>query len=277
MFLLCVRCHINHKMNYLQLADIIHQQRRVVYEQIKLISHSHIVHAGLSHWGSYWDGSKTGGEEVSAAPATIPPLNPLDVPGVKETGYVPSLVPASSTTAASASGVPSELSAKLNLVLKHIKQQKDAWPFIAPVDAKIVPDYYVHIAQPMDLQTMQNKLDRFEYRDKEAFHADFKLMINNCKQDGQHTAASGHFFLTAPLFRSSADPPVSLSPMSAQVLQHARHDVLPVCGDSRQDIRQEVGASASQAVRREQPVGKHVCRPCGFALYFQVCYPFPTG
>ena len=181
LFVVWCRCHINHKMNYLQLADIIHQQRRVVYEQIKLISRSHIVHPGLTHWGSYWDGNKTGGEEVSAAPATIPPLNPLDVPGVQETGYVPSLVPASSTTGASASGVPSELSAKLNLVLKHIKQQKDAWPFVAPVDAKLVPDYYVHIAHPMDLQTMQNKLDRFEYRDKEAFHADFKLMVANCK------------------------------------------------------------------------------------------------
>ena len=171
-------------MNYLQLADIIHQQRRVVYEQIKLISHSHIVHPGLTHWGSYWDGSKTGGEEVSAAPATIPPLNPLDVPGVKETGYVPSLVPSSSSTSASASGVPSELSAKLHLVLKHIKQQKDAWPFVAPVDAKLVPDYYVHIAHPMDLQTMQSKLDRFEYRDKDSFQADFKLMVNNCLAEG---------------------------------------------------------------------------------------------
>ena len=167
-------------MNYLKLADIIHQQRRAVYEQIKLISRSHIVHAGIAHWAE-WDGTKTGAEEVSAAPANIPPLNPLDVPGVKETGYVPSLVPTSSTTTASASGVPSELSAKLNLVLKHIKQQKDAWPFVAPVDAKIVPDYYVHIAHPMDLQTMQNKLDRFEYRDKESFQADFKLMIGNCK------------------------------------------------------------------------------------------------
>ena len=181
-----VRCNIHHQINYLQLADIIQQQRRVVYEQIKLISQSHIVHPGLTHWGHYWDGNKAGGggEEVSAAPATIPPLSPLDVPGVKETGYVPSLLPAANTSTASASGVPSELSAKLHLVLKHIKQQKDAWPFAVPVDAKLVPDYYVHIAHPMDLQTMQAKLDRFEYRDKEAFHADFKTMVANCLSAG---------------------------------------------------------------------------------------------
>ena len=175
-----MECAIHHSIDYLQLANIIHDQRRLVYEQIKLISRSHIVYPGLTHWGTADDSNQSSDPaEPQPSHASIPPLNPLDVPGVKETGYVPPLFPTLSGPNAASSSAPSELSAKLNLILKFIKQQKDSWPFASPVDAKLVPDYYTHITQPMDLSEMQRRLDALQYTERSQFVADFKLMIAN--------------------------------------------------------------------------------------------------
>ena len=190
-----MECLVHGNIDYLQLAAILHQQRRVVYEQIKTISRSHVVYPGLTHWGQP-DDSNQSSDPADPQPshAAIPPLNPLDVPGVKETGYVPPLFPAASGPHSAASAAGSELSAKLNLILKFIKQQKDSWPFAAPVDPKLVPDYYTHITQPMDLSEMQRRLDALHYTDKQLFVNDFKLMISNCKvtQHAQHSAQQQH-------------------------------------------------------------------------------------
>lgn len=43
-----------------------------------------------------------------------------------------------------------------------------------------IPDYPKIIRRPMDLGTMKRKLDAGQYRDANAFEADFKLLINNC-------------------------------------------------------------------------------------------------
>jgi histone acetyltransferase len=43
-------------------------------------------------------------------------------------------------------------------VLRHVSTLRSASPFIAPVDPEEVPDYYEVIAHPMDLGTVQQRV-----------------------------------------------------------------------------------------------------------------------
>ncbi|XP_014484453.1 PREDICTED: peregrin isoform X1 [Dinoponera quadriceps] len=68
----------------------------------------------------------------------------------------------------------------LNILLKAIKSKDVNDVFGQPVNTKEVPDYLEIVSHPMDLSTMQAKLEKQEYDSIGAFEADFNLMVNNC-------------------------------------------------------------------------------------------------
>jgi len=61
--------------------------------------------------------------------------------------------------------------------------------FDQPVQTQYIPDYYEKVANPMDLGTIQTKLQTGKYRDPEGFCRDMRLVWDNCifyngKQNG---------------------------------------------------------------------------------------------
>lgn len=50
-----------------------------------------------------------------------------------------------------------ERDTKIKNILCRLKNDKAAWPFLKPVDAEEVPEYYDYIAFPMDFQTITER------------------------------------------------------------------------------------------------------------------------
>lgn len=68
-------------------------------------------------------------------------------------------------------------------VLRSIKEHPSAWPFLKPVDKNEVWDYYDIIRDPIDLETMEKRLDTGQfYITREIFIADLRRMCQNCRR-----------------------------------------------------------------------------------------------
>jgi bromodomain-containing factor 1 len=71
------------------------------------------------------------------------------------------------------------------IVVKELQKKVHepySYPFLLPVDAIAlkIPDYYNIVTQPMDIQTLDNKLKNHQYNSGDEFHADAKLIFKNC-------------------------------------------------------------------------------------------------
>lgn len=78
--------------------------------------------------------------------------------------------------------MPKHQASFANRILKIIKRMKDAGPFLHPVDpVKLqIPLYYNFITRPMDLSTIERKLNANAYADIKEYIDDFNLMVDNC-------------------------------------------------------------------------------------------------
>lgn len=65
-------------------------------------------------------------------------------------------------------------------LLQELIRHQEAWPFLKPVDKKLVPDYYDVIRNPMDLSTIRNKVHKFGYEAPVQLLDDVRLIFTNC-------------------------------------------------------------------------------------------------
>lgn len=66
-------------------------------------------------------------------------------------------------------------------ILNEMRDLPNTQPFLFPVSAKEVPDYYRVIEKPMDLQTIRDGLRNKKYRSREEFLVDVNQVVENCR------------------------------------------------------------------------------------------------
>uniref|UniRef100_A0A668A4H6 Bromodomain PHD finger transcription factor n=1 Tax=Myripristis murdjan TaxID=586833 RepID=A0A668A4H6_9TELE len=69
----------------------------------------------------------------------------------------------------------------LRRILRSLQAHKMAWPFLEPVDTNDAPDYYRVIKEPMDLSTMEERLQKRKYVKLTEFVADMTKIFDNCR------------------------------------------------------------------------------------------------
>ncbi|KAI0344708.1 Bromodomain-containing protein [Trametopsis cervina] len=152
-----MQCTMLKNVDYTNTRDIVAKQREAILEKIRERSRSHIVYDGLQNWQH--------GK-----------LDPKDVPGLRESGWTPQM--AAGLPRANGKSADYGLMEKL---LSDLQGNSLSFAFRQPVSAEDVPDYHDVIKQPMDLSTMEHKLDTNQYPTLESFLADAQLIFDNCR------------------------------------------------------------------------------------------------
>lgn len=110
------------KVEYLDAYELIMAQRKAVFEKIYKITNSRKIYPGIKIDPNH-------------------PLNPEEIPGVKEAGYVKDFKGVSQVKP------KSPLYTLFKKIIAEASAQQVAWPFLVPVTG--VPDYYDVIKEPM--------------------------------------------------------------------------------------------------------------------------------
>ncbi|KYQ50337.1 Transcription initiation factor TFIID subunit 1 [Trachymyrmex zeteki] len=67
-----------------------------------------------------------------------------------------------------------------NVVNNKLKSMTEVWPFMKPVNKKMVKDYYNIVKRPMDLETVSKKVSAHKYHSRHEFLRDIEQILENC-------------------------------------------------------------------------------------------------
>ena len=165
-----MQCSMVPRVRYLEVGRLLLKQKETIRAKIRPLSKSHVVHEPPAQWAA-----------AAAANQPIEAVDPLAIPAIQATGWSPDM---------DALGrVPRHGPHfnELRRFLYQIQNHKQAWPFLTPVNRDEVPDYYNVITSPMDLSTMEEKLESDAYATPRDLVEDLKLVINNCRQYNDST------------------------------------------------------------------------------------------
>ncbi|CAO3590351.1 unnamed protein product [Absidia cylindrospora] len=155
-----MQCTVVPRVKYLQAQSILAIQRQAVYEKTKQFSTSHIVYPGLD-MPMTEDGKRS--------------IDPLLVPGVRESGWTPEMDLLSNKPRH-----PPHYNQMRHLV-SELQSHASSWPFNEPVNADEVVDYYEVITEPMDLTTLEQNVEGDMYSTMEEFVTDVQKIFDNCR------------------------------------------------------------------------------------------------
>lgn len=146
-------------LRYLDSGKILLLQKAAIEKKIKEKSHSNVVRSGLQIFKTNKDTK----------------LKYEDIPGLIEAGWLEEM---------------DKLAQKpkrgphynfMVTLLSELTNHPSAWPFATAVNKDEVGDYYDVIKEPMDLSTMEQKLENDKYESFDQFLYDARLIFNNCR------------------------------------------------------------------------------------------------
>ncbi|KAG7192985.1 histone acetyltransferase [Scheffersomyces spartinae] len=182
-----------HILRYLDLGKTLLLQRAAIERMINARSNSHIVRPGL---------------EIFKTNKNVT-LKPEEIPGLMEAGWLEEM---------------DKLAQKpkrgphynfMVTLLSELQNHPSAWPFAVPVNKEEVGDYYEVISEPMDLSTMELKLENDKYESFDQFLYDARLIFKNCRS---YNAESTTYFKNATKLEKFLNNKVKDNPEYAQYL-----------------------------------------------------------
>lgn len=163
-----MQCTMVPRIRYLDVPKIILLQRTAINNRIKQRQQQFAIEKQVRRKGL--DIFRPGNSSSSDG------IDPLLIPGVKETGWTAELDSlARKPRKKGEHGV-------MQSILSEMRNNAASWPFMTPVSKEDVPDYYDLIAEPMDLSTMDQKLEKDQYDSMDSFVYDARLIFNNCRK-----------------------------------------------------------------------------------------------
>ncbi|KAI8969224.1 hypothetical protein BDF20DRAFT_907941 [Mycotypha africana] len=155
-----MQCTMIPKMKYMNMYDTLAIQKNAVLKKIKENATDHIVYPGVS--------MEIGNKGKRS-------IDPLTVPGIKESGWTPEMDILSNKP---------RHAPHYNQMLHIVEEMQnftDAWPFLEPVNIEEVADYYDIIKEPMDLATLEENVKNDAYPKWEDFIKDTRKIFDNCR------------------------------------------------------------------------------------------------
>lgn len=212
-----MQCSMLPRVKYLEVQDMLAAQKEAVLAKIRSISRSHVVHKGLEAMrerdrliklkGLIENPDGTVAKPERAAkrdqqhgdedPTVTFLVDPSEVPGLKESGWTPEM---------------DELSrrpkrgphfAVMRHILVELNGHGSAWPFVNPVNGDEVTDYYDVIKNPMDLSTMEAKLENNQYANVDELVADAQLSKLHSLRDAPSDGGCALLTRSDPLTKPS--------------------------------------------------------------------------
>ncbi|KAK9364180.1 hypothetical protein V1504DRAFT_15327 [Lipomyces starkeyi] len=159
-----MQCSMIPRIRYLEGSNILLRQKAAIMSKIKQISKSHVIRPGIEEF-------KLEGTQ----------FDPLMIPGLQDAGWTPEM----DELARRPKRGPHF--AVMQHLLNEMMNHPSAWPFAQPVNKDEVNDYYQIIKEPMDLSTMEQRLESDAYQSMEDFIYDARLIFNNCRQYNNET------------------------------------------------------------------------------------------
>jgi histone acetyltransferase len=159
-----MQCSMLPKIRYLESGRMLLKQKAAVHAKIRAVSRSYEIHQPPVEWRNAKD------------PKNLPVLDPLSIDAIKATGWSPDM----DDLARQPRRNPSH--GLLLSLLSALQTSSAAWPFQQPVNGDEIQDYYNVIKEPMDLGTMEAKLEKDQYENVEAFINDALLIVRNCRR-----------------------------------------------------------------------------------------------
>ncbi|KAK9332737.1 hypothetical protein V1520DRAFT_324286 [Lipomyces starkeyi] len=159
-----MQCSMIPRIRYLDGSNILLRQKAAIMSKIKQISQSHVIRPGIEEF-------KLEGTQ----------FDPLMIPGLQDAGWTPEM----DELARRPKRGPHF--AVMQHLLNEMMNHPSAWPFAQPVNKDEVNDYYQIIKEPMDLSTMEQRLESDAYQSMEDFIYDARLIFNNCRQYNNET------------------------------------------------------------------------------------------
>lgn len=164
-----MQCSMLPKVRYLESGRMLLKQKAVVHAKIRAVSKSYEIHQPPTQWRKCKPGQP------------LPSIDPMSIAAIKSTGWSEDM----DALARQPRRNPSH--SLLLGMLSALQNSSSAWPFQMPVNGDEVHDYYEVIKEPMDLSTMESKLEKDQYETVEDFIKDVLLIVRNCKRYNAET------------------------------------------------------------------------------------------